>query len=247
MSQIFVLAIALASIVLLTLQPNKDGQQDNIINDLKLENAYIKDVVASIEMQANNSILLESGVCKVINNFGTVIPNVLINYKLYHNSVKSYIVFENTSFISITNNIFGSFSNCGFYSEYTYRLEFNIGGCTTDLTGNNFTIAKINNILWTRGLSVNFLKSEQQKIAIQNNTDSIFLDGWNGNKCNDNQIQLYYGSNRNLYLYPSPTNFTSAPYSNVFEFYIQTKNATTGFSITAPLMIFLQQSLIPFS
>jgi len=44
MLQIFVLTIALASIVLLSLQPNRDGRQDKIIAKVSSEILYLKDV-----------------------------------------------------------------------------------------------------------------------------------------------------------------------------------------------------------
>lgn len=237
MSQVFILAIALTSIVLLALQPNKDGHQDKIINQLSTRLDYVNNIVASIEMQTNESILLESGVCHVkIQNFAVMQTNdILVKYKLYYNPIKSYIIFDNTSFIPFPSYEYsyeyGSY--CALNRDYDNMLQFKFYACTTDLTGQNFTIARINNVYWQYWGSI--LKSEQQKFNVQNNTDLRFVASEDQDQCSEDQIDFYSD-------YTTPYQITGTsiyPKTNVIYFSIFLKNETTGFSLSAPIMIFL--------
>lgn len=143
MLQIFVLTIALASIVLLSLQPNKDGRQDHLTRNLAFQLLYVTDEVDMLKMGGTNSTLIESGVCQILpaDQFYEITSFVgLVNYSIFANSVRNYVVFGNVSTFPITSYLLPPNTECPFYTDYTQMVNFYIGGCTTDLTGINITI-----------------------------------------------------------------------------------------------------------
>jgi hypothetical protein len=202
-------------LVFLGLQVNRDGRQDQLINE------------------STTYTLLETGSCQVIRGVYpyTLIPSVIFKYKLYSNQFKSYVTLEsNTSFIPI-DSIFKLINfDCSDNIDYVNLLNIFISNCTTESSG---IINHINNIVWFYTLAANFLKSEQEKFVIQNNTDSIFTDPNFLSKCRGNQLAFS--------IYSDPD---TGIHTNAFMFSILLKNMSTGFSLSSPITVSLAQSLI---
>ena len=234
MLQIFVLTIALASIVFLSLQPNKDGRQDLAENNLNLRFQYLNDEVDMLKMSGTNSTLIESGVCQIYyqgdSYYDEIIPvGAFVNYSLFTNSVRDYVIFENVSNVPILSFYSTYYINtrCPFYNNYTQRTNFYIGGCTTDLTYTNFTVNRFNDLEWFQDLYGSILKSDQSKI----NPNGIFVGS--GSQCNQNQV--LFDSREYNYGFQN-TGFIRL---NIIGFAILSQNMSTDLSISGSIMLLL--------
>lgn len=199
------------------------------MNNLKAQLQYVSDEVDMLKMGGTNSTLIEVGVCQILPStpFGLLPHVALVNYSLFSNSIRNYVVFGNVSTFNIASYESEFYPGyCPFYRDYIQEAAFYIAGCTTDLTGTNFTITKFNEIVWDR-LYGSILKEDQSKI----NPNGIFVAS--GDQCNQNQVQFDnlgfdYGFQNVGYIT-----------TNSIVFVILSLNPSTNLSISGPIMILL--------
>lgn len=221
----------------LGVQTNTNGRQDSVANNLKAQLQYVSDEVDMLKMGGTNSTLLESGVCQLLqvdeNFFFNLIPLALVNYSLFSNTIRSYVVFQNTSLLSIPSFPETGYQNpvCPYFNDYNQQLSVAIGACTTDLTGTNLTVNYINDLRWNNDYG-SILTSDQLNINI-GGQNLIFVGS--GNQCNQNQV--FFSSTTLNYGF---VNTMGQPIRlNYILFDMLFQNTSTTFSITKPIMLLL--------
>lgn len=252
------LIVAILLVVFVALQPQQINKLQNEIDLLKNQSANFSasqqqqnyeinllQTELTMMMSPNiSSTLIESGVCRVIRN--NVLPSAsFVSYKLYTNNISQYVVFSNTTFIPLASEFHGF--PCPYTPSYIHTLLFGFGACTTDLTGNTFTISQINSINVvdpTAGPKPNtdrfFPFSEQEKIVFPNNTVKIF--GRDG-ACYQNTFSETIQEGQYIIYVPTTSvqnAFTNGNFrTKLFNFQAFLQNSTTGFQLVNPLMVFL--------
>lgn len=210
----------------LGVQTNRDGRQDSVANNLKAQLQYVSDEVDMLKMGGTNSTLIEVGVCQILPSdiFGLLPHVAFVNYSLFANSIRNYVVFGNVSTFPLDSSTYSPDPSCPFYTDYTQRVSFVIAGCTTDLTGTNFTITKFNEIPWVSTIG-SILKEDQ---------DKIYPNGIFGDTCNQNQIRF-----NNIGFDFGFQNVVGYTYLNGIIFGILSQNPSNNLSISGPIMILL--------
>jgi hypothetical protein len=228
-----ILSTFVGLIAFLGVQTTKDGRQDSLTNNLKSQLQYVSDEVDMLKMGGTNSTLIEVGVCQILpSSISGISPHVaLVNYSLFSNSIRNYIVFGNVSTFPMVSSVTSFYpqASCPFYTDYIQLLSFYIAGCTTDLTGTNFTITKFNEISWYN-LYGSILKEDQSKIK----PDGIFLAS--GDQCNQNQVSFSYVALDFGFQNVGDT------FTNAIRFYILSQNTSTTLSFSGPIMLLLPNS-----
>jgi hypothetical protein len=212
----------------LALQPQQINRQSGIDVQQNYQISLLQNELTMLMSSNLNSTLIESGVCKFIDdaqNFPYIPTSFLIPYKLYSNTISTYVAFQNTTTLPLV--VFPSDLDCPYTLNYAYFVNFAFFGCTTDLTGNNFTVTSINSLVQQSSEEI-ILQSEQAKFSFFNNLQTIFSVRNSG--CHQN---IYSNSDFDY-------NFVNGFFrTRLFRFQVYLQNTTTGFQITAPAMLFL--------
>jgi hypothetical protein len=202
----------IVSIVFVGLQSSRDA---NLIN----------------EITNSTGVLIETGVCRIYDAGGTWI-NEFIGYNVFEYPDTSRIIeFNNRSFnlpsVPYTND-----PACPNPNGYGQQVYFSFGACTTNLSGTEFTVSVVNNII-SSGYAVPISKTEQAKFDFVNPIFGSETSGGTAMLCYQDQYFLIEVS----------TNYgLGNVLSNAFKFNVVLVDPITNFTLVSPLRLALQSS-----
>lgn len=183
------------------------------------------------EITKSTGVLIETGVCRIYDASDTWI-NEYIGYNVYEYPDTSRIIaFDNRSF-NIPSVAYTNDPACPNPNGYGQQVYFSFGACTTNLSGTEFTVSVVNNII-ASGFSAPISKAEQAKFDFINPIFGSQLFGGTAMLCYQDQY----------FLIETVTNYgLGNVYSNAFKFNVVLVDPITNFTLVSPLRLALQNA-----